>query len=155
MSTTRPALLDNFTCARKQPVYVKNDNITVPLPVDQGSSVLGVQWSFLRKGKIMDPICLRSIGLVVLLLAGTAGAQDRDLDNDGVWDYEKGGIDRDTDNDGIWDYDKGGIDRDLDNDGTWDKGAGGIDRDTDNDGTWDRDAGGIDRDLDDDNQWDE
>ena len=31
------------------------------------------------------------------------------------------GIDRDIDNDGIWDADKGGIDRDLDNDGVWDQ----------------------------------
>lgn len=31
------------------------------------------------------------------------------------------GIDRDVDNDGVWDADKGGIDRDLDNDGVWDQ----------------------------------
>ncbi|MDF1507612.1 hypothetical protein PZE06_05380 [Robertmurraya sp. DFI.2.37] len=28
---------------------------------------------------------------------------DKDIDNDGLWDYDKGGIDRDLDNDGMWD----------------------------------------------------
>ena len=28
---------------------------------------------------------------------------DRDLDNDGMWDAQSGGIDRDLDNDGMWD----------------------------------------------------
>ncbi len=32
----------------------------------------------------MNSICLRTTGLVILLLAGTAGAQGRDLDNDGA-----------------------------------------------------------------------
>ena len=41
---------------------------------------------------------------------------ERDLDNDGRWDFDAGGSDRDIDNDGRWDYDKGGSDRDLDND---------------------------------------
>ncbi len=46
---------------------------------------------------------------------------DRDLDNDGMWDAQSGGIDRDLDNDGMWDAQSGGIDRDLDNDGMWDQ----------------------------------
>lgn len=53
------------------------------------------------------------------MLIGMAHAVDRDLDNDGRWDYGRGGTDRDIDNDGRWDYDKGGTDRDLDNDGRW------------------------------------
>lgn len=28
---------------------------------------------------------------------------DRDIDNDGMWDYDSGGVDRDLDNDGLWD----------------------------------------------------
>ena len=47
------------------------------------------------------------------------------------------GTDRDVDNDGQWDADKGGTDRDIDNDGQWDAALGGTDRDTDNDGQWD------------------
>jgi hypothetical protein len=75
-------------------------------------------------------------GLVAFFLV-SAQAQDRDLDNDGAWDYDRGGSDRDIDNDGSWDYDKGGVDRDLDNDALWDESADGIDRDLDNDGVWD------------------
>lgn len=30
-------------------------------------------------------------------------AADRDLDNDGRWDFHRGGTDRDIDNDGRWD----------------------------------------------------
>lgn len=94
--------------------------------------------------------------LMALFWLATAQAQgiDRDRDNDGVWDADRGGIDRDRDNDGVWDADVGGTDRDLDNDGVWDADMGGIDRDRDNDGTWDHDAGGIDRDLDNDGIWD-
>ncbi|MDA8892512.1 hypothetical protein N9I86_02250 [Hyphomicrobiales bacterium] len=56
------------------------------------------------------------------LFSVTLNAQtDRDMDNDGIWDYDRGGTDRDMDNDGIWDHDKGGTDRDLDNDGIWDR----------------------------------
>lgn len=51
---------------------------------------------------------------------GSSVYVDRDVDNDGKWDYGKGGSDRDIDNDGRWDYDKGGSDRDLDNDGITD-----------------------------------
>ena len=60
--------------------------------------------------------------LLSLLLAGPAHAYgtDRDADNDGQWDLDRGGTDRDIDNDGQWDLDKGGTDRDLDNDGQWD-----------------------------------
>jgi hypothetical protein len=47
------------------------------------------------------------------------GQTDRDIDNDGQWDYECGGTDRDLDSDGQWAVDRGGIDRDLDNDGEW------------------------------------
>jgi hypothetical protein len=57
---------------------------------------------------------------LALLLAGPpalAYGTDRDADNDGQWDLDKGGTDRDLDNDGQWDLDKGGTDRDLDNDG--------------------------------------
>ena len=64
-----------------------------------------------------DALQWLAAGLAVFLLV-SAQAQDRDLDNDGLWDYNRGGIDRDVDNDGTWDYDKGGIDRDLDNDGS-------------------------------------
>ena len=38
--------------------------------------------------------------LTALILLG-AQAQDRDLDNDGLWDYDRGGIDRDVDNEGL------------------------------------------------------
>ena len=54
--------------------------------------------------------------LLALLVTGSGHAMDRDLDNDGRWDFGRGGSDRDIDNDGRWDYDKGGSDRDLDND---------------------------------------
>ena len=38
------------------------------------------------------------------LFSVTLNAQmDRDMDNDGIWDYDRGGTDRDLDNDGIWD----------------------------------------------------
>lgn len=93
--------------------------------------------------------------VLTLFMAVGAEAQDHDLDNDGQWDYGRGGTDRDIDNDGQWDYDKGGTDRDLDNDIQWDLGAGGTDRDVDNDGQWDHDKGGTDRDLDNDGSWDE
>ena len=47
---------------------------------------------------------IRFIFLVALILgSANALAQDRDMDNDGLWDYDKGGTDRDLDNDGIWD----------------------------------------------------
>lgn len=95
-----------------------------------------------------------ALALICLLLVGAAHAWDRDLDNDGRWDYDRGGTDRDVDNDGRWDHDKGGSDRDLDNDGRWDFDAGESDRDIDNDGRWDYDKGGTDRDLDNDNRWD-
>lgn len=97
--------------------------------------------------------CL-TYALMCMLLSGPVLAWDRDLDNDGRWDYDRGGTDRDVDNDGRWDHDKGGSDRDLDNDGRWDFDAGGSDRDIDNDGRWDYDKGGSDRDLDNDNRWD-
>jgi hypothetical protein len=29
---------------------------------------------------------------------------DRNLDNDGSWDYQTGGVDQDLDNDSLWDY---------------------------------------------------
>lgn len=85
---------------------------------------------------------------------GSSSAIDRDIDNDGLWDFGNGGVDRDTDNDGLWDFDKGGVDRDADNDGLWDYGNGGVDRDTDNDGLWDYNKGGVDRDADNDGLWD-
>ncbi|WP_280368674.1 hydrolase [Pseudomonas sp. BN411] len=94
------------------------------------------------------------IMLLALSFCAFVQAEDRDLDNDGRWDFGRGGSDRDVDNDGRWDYDKGGSDRDLDNDGRWDYGAGGSDRDVDNDDRWDYDKGGTDRDLDNDGRWD-
>ena len=64
---------------------------------------------------------MRVLALLLALTPGAfAQAEDRDLDNDGRWDFGRGGSDRDVDNDGRWDYDKGGTDRDLDNDGRWD-----------------------------------
>lgn len=63
---------------------------------------------------------MRTLLLLLALLGASTHASDRDLDNEGRWDYDKGGSDRDVDNDGRWDYDKGGSDRDLDNDGRWD-----------------------------------
>jgi hypothetical protein len=41
-------------------------------------------------------------GLAVFLLVSPQ-AQDRDLDNDGLWDESADGIDRDLYNDGVWD----------------------------------------------------
>ena len=60
--------------------------------------------------------CVRLVIALLLGMSSTAFAMDRDLDNDGRWDFDAGGSDRDIDNDGRWDYDKGGSDRDLDND---------------------------------------
>lgn len=60
--------------------------------------------------------CVRLAMVLLLGMSSTAFAMDRDLDNDGRWDFDAGGSDRDIDNDGRWDYDKGGSDRDLDND---------------------------------------
>lgn len=55
-----------------------------------------------------------------MFLLVSAQAQARDLDSDGSWGHDKGGIDRDLDNDGLWDESADGIDRDRDNDGVWD-----------------------------------
>lgn len=96
----------------------------------------------MSRRKYCDALQWLASVLAVFLLV-SAQAQDRDMDNDGVWDYGRGGIDRDVDNDGAWDYDKGGIDRDLDNDGSWDHAAGGIDRDVDNDGSWTMTPAGL------------
>ena len=42
--------------------------------------------------------------IIIFSFTSLANAQsDRDLDNDGVWDYGRGGTDRDLDNDRIWD----------------------------------------------------
>ena len=43
-----------------------------------------------------------SLGLLMGVV-GQAQAADRDLDNDGRWDFNRGGTDRDLDNDGRWD----------------------------------------------------
>jgi len=68
----------------------------------------------------------RSIAFLSVLICffcfnPSLNAQDRDLDNDGQWDYGSGGTDRDLDNDGQWDNWAGGTDRDIDNDGQWDQ----------------------------------
>ncbi len=49
---------------------------------------------------------LLTIAAVILAFSGhtMAYGTDRDLDNDGLWDYGRGGQDRDLDNDGIWDH---------------------------------------------------
>jgi hypothetical protein len=60
--------------------------------------------------------------LVVFTSISPASAVDRDIDNDGVYDQDKGGSDKDTDNDGVYDADKGGSDNDLDNDGVNEQG---------------------------------
>ena len=43
--------------------------------------------------------CVRLVMVLLLVLNSMAFAMDRDLDNDGRWDYDKGGSDRDLDND--------------------------------------------------------
>lgn len=43
-----------------------------------------------------------SLGLL-MGMACQAQAVDRDLDNDGRWDFNRGGTDQDIDNDGRWD----------------------------------------------------
>ena len=66
--------------------------------------------------------------LAIVLLLGISSmvfAMDRDLDNDGRWDFGAGGTNRDMDNDGRWDFNAGGTDRDIDNDGRWDYDKGG------------------------------
>ena len=45
------------------------------------------------------------LGMASIPIESYSNAPDKDLDNDGVWDYGKGGIDRDLDNDGVWDQD--------------------------------------------------
>ena len=47
-----------------------------------------------------DALQWLAAGLAVFLLV-SAQAQDRDLDNDRLWDYDRGGIDRDVDNEGL------------------------------------------------------
>ena len=65
-------------------------------------------------------VCVRLVIALLLGMSSTAFAMDRDLDNDGRWDFGAGGSDRDMDNDGRWDFNAGGSDRDVDNDGRWD-----------------------------------
>ncbi len=48
-----------------------------------------------------DALQWLAAGLAVFLLV-SAQAQDRELDNDGLWDESADGIDRDQDNDGVW-----------------------------------------------------
>ncbi|WP_447858058.1 hypothetical protein [Pseudomonas aeruginosa] len=43
--------------------------------------------------------CVRLAMVLLLGMSSTAFAMDRDLDNDGRWDYDKGGSDRDLGND--------------------------------------------------------
>ena len=41
--------------------------------------------------------------VIGFILSGCIGDEFLDMDNDGIWDSNKGGTDRDLDNDGIWD----------------------------------------------------
>ena len=55
-----------------------------------------------------------SFFVFVILFSNSTFAYDNDIDNDGIIDYNKGGVDRDLDNDGYWDTPH---DQDIDNDG--------------------------------------
>jgi Ni/Co efflux regulator RcnB len=83
---------------------------------------------------------MKKILIAVLLIAMsslTYAQNDRDINNDGQWDVDRGGTDSDLDNDGQWDSGRGGTDRDIDNYGQWDSNRGGTDRDLNNDDQWD------------------
>jgi hypothetical protein len=44
--------------------------------------------------------------LMITASSLTCAQTNRDIDNDGQWDYDRGGTDRDLDNDDQWDADQ-------------------------------------------------
>ena len=59
---------------------------------------------------------MRSLWVLLLALSLMLCPATFLIAGDGMWDADKGGIDRDLDNDGSWDY-PWGLDRDTDNTG--------------------------------------